>query len=315
MVRTMPGIKLRDKSLSIGNIPCNNNRGTNFNSISLPNICNDSFPRTTTNDATLEQDYFKHLCRRCFSNHLGDPGSGDFVCFSCRLVQGVIFESSPEWWQLKTKTYQRVFYFNECCSCWVCEEPRIDDEAWEVIHGASKKFIKRNGVKRITREVINKILKSVRLTPEFMKKHQSQKFKKTLMSKKRFYDKYSEKWKTISWKLTGKRPRLPPPELVAKVKHLFAACQTPFENFRHADDCDKRGDCDRVFDCWHNFINYDYVFRKLLQVVELKFNMVDVYSTYKDEFPLVSKKIRDHKLRPMFRRICLYNQWPCPDDE
>jgi len=135
------------------------------------------------------------------------------------------------------------------------------------------------------------------------------------MSKKRFYDKYSEKWKTILWKLTGKRPILPSKELVDKMKFLFGSCQKPFEMFRHCPECDKRQKCDKYFDCWHNFINYDFVFRKLLQICELHFGFKDVYNLYKDEFILVSKNVREKKLRPMFKKICTQNSWPCPDDE
>lgn len=135
------------------------------------------------------------------------------------------------------------------------------------------------------------------------------------MSKKRFYDKYSEKWKTIIWKLSGKMPILPSKKLVDMMKHLFAACQKPWDIFRHVSNCDKRHNCDLYFDCWHNFINYDFIFRKLLQICELKFGFKDVYDLHKQEFPNVSKKIRDEKLRPMFKKIANYNQWPCPDDE
>jgi len=126
---------------------------------------------------------------------------------------------------------------------------------------------------------------------------------------------FSEKWKTIRKNLTGEKPRIPSKELVDKLKWLFAACQKPFEMNRHAPECDKRSKCDQYFDCWHNFINYDFIFRKLLQICELKFGFRGVYDLYKEEFILVSKSIRDNKLRPMFKKICLYNEWPCPDNE
>lgn len=280
-----------------------------------------SKPTTTTeplnkNGFTDYDDYFRHLCRRCFSPRLGDNGSGDFLCYDCGLVQGHVFDLAPEWISFKLKTYKRVFYFNERCSRWFCEEPAISDDAWKVIYAHAQAFLKANPtITTINRDVVCKILKSVKLTPEFSRRNQSQKFKKTLMTNKRFYDKYSEKWKTIIWRLTGKEPQLPPTALVNLIKELFGGCQKPFENFKHAPNCDKRYACDKYFDCWHNFINYDFIFRKLLQIAEIKFKWHGVYDLYKEEFPLVSQKVRDKKLRPMFQKICEYNKWPCPSDE
>lgn len=256
------------------------------------------------------------LCKRCLSNRLGDNLSGDFVCFDCGLVQGQSdFQDQPEFAYFREKTYKRIFYFNERCSRWMCNEPKIDPDAWRLIYTSAKGFFTGRRVDIITREDVNEILRSVEITPEMARKMKSEKFKCTLMTKKRFYDKYSEKWKTIAWKLTGQRPVFPSKELVDKMKHLFLACQKPFSMFRHEAGCDGRHRCDHWFQCWHNFINYDFVFRKLLQICELKYEFKNVYRLFKDDFILVSKTIRDNKLRPMFKKICEYNQWPCPDDE
>jgi|ERR1041385_7079440 hypothetical protein len=255
-------------------------------------------------------------CNNCHSYQLGDNGRGEFVCFNCGRVNGVVFADTPEIAYYKAKTYQRTFYFNERCSRWLCDEPRINADAWNVIYSAAKQYLEnRRHITRITRQTVNKILRSVDLTEDFKKRHQSKKFKCTLMSKKRFYDKYSEKWKQIIWKLTGRRPVMPTQPLVDKIKFLFLACQKPFDIFRHAPNCDKRFRCDQYFDCWHNFINYDFVFRKLLQVCELHFGFKDVFKLHKDEFILVSAKVRNTKLRPMWKKICEFNHWPCPDDE
>ena len=265
----------------------------------------------------MDENLLQGLCRRCFSNRLGESHSSEYVCFSCGLVQGSTFDHDTDWTLYRTKTYKRIFYFNERCSRWTCEEPSIDNESFSLIQQSAKDFISKEGknFKGYTRTLINKILRSVKLTPDFKKRHQSKKFKKTLMSEKRFYDKYSEKWKTIIWRLTGKKPKLPPQKLVDLIKTLFNACQYPFELYRHAPECDRRFECEQYFLCWHNFINYDFIFRKLLQVAEIKFKWIGCYKLYSDEFPLVSKKIRDNKLRPMFLKICHYNNWPCPNDE
>lgn len=259
-----------------------------------------------------------NLCKRCLSNRLGDNFGGDFVCYDCGLVQGCSdFVDQPQFAYFREKTYKRIFYFNERCSRWMCNEPKIDKETWSVIHRAAIAYIQkhRTTANSLTRIDVQKILRSVEITKEFAKLKKSQKFKCSDMTKKRFFDKYSEKWKTIIWKLTGQRPIFPSKPLVDKMKHLFLACQKPFSIYRHETCCDGRFRCDHWFQCWHNFINYDFVFRKLLQVCELKFGFQNVYKLFKDDFILVSKTIRDNKLRPMFKKICEYNNWPCPDDE
>lgn len=258
------------------------------------------------------------ICKRCYSNRLGDNMCGDFVCFDCGLVQGVAdFDEQPVFAYYREKTYKRIFYFNEKCSRWLCDEPQIDEDAWRLIYASAKVYFKEKSRRSdsITREDVNKILRSVEITPFMAEKLKSHKFKCTKMTKKRFYDKYSEKWKQISWKLTGIKPTFPSKALVDKIKQLFLACQKPFSIYRHDAMCDGRHRCDHWFQCWHNFINYDFVFRKLLQICELKFGFNDVYRLFKDDFILVSKTTRDNKLRPMFKKICEYNQWPCPDDE
>lgn len=265
------------------------------------------------------------ICRNCQSNNVGDNLRGSYVCFSCgRIHTDMVFEGEPDWWQFSPKTYKRIFYFNERCSRWACKEPFIEKGVWKVIRntmdkisGIKNKLIKawESNVEGSTRKYVSKILRSVKLTEKQKLKWQSKKFKKTLMSEKRFYDKYFEKWKTISWRITQKRPELPDPLLVEKIKDLFVGCQAPFDIYRHNERCDGRSGCDKYFGCWHNFLNYDFTIRKLLQIAEIKFGFIGCYDLHKKEFPLVSKKIRDEKLRPLFFKICLYNKWPCPSNE
>jgi hypothetical protein len=146
-------------------------------------------------------------------------------------------------------------------------------------------------------------------------KHQSKKFKRQLLTKKRFYDKYYEKWKTIRWRLTGEKPLLPSDKLVSRVKQLFVASQEPFERHKHHWKCDGRRKCGRYFKCWHNFINYDYTIRIFLQICDQRYGFVNSYELFKDEFTLASKKIIANKLRPMMVKICNDNGWKMPDKD
>lgn len=254
-------------------------------------------------------------CRRCNSFHICDNLSGFFVCRNCGLCTGDIsYDLEPDISVFHAKTYKRIFYFNERCSRWLCREPEIDPGCWKVIVKEAQK--KKYGNPRFfTKRTISKILRSVKISEKFSEKYKSKKFKQNLMTRKRFYDKHFEKWKSIIWKLNNKRPNLPPIELVSFIKQLFLGMQKPFEENKHSEECDRRPFCHKYFPCWNNFINYDFVFRKLLQVADLKFGFTGCFDLYKNEFSLVSQKIRDTKLRPFFQIIAVYNKWPCPNNE
>jgi hypothetical protein len=206
-----------------------------------------------------------------------------------------------------------VFYFNERISRWGCSEPKIHPEIWTLIEQeAKKKKIYGDLSCFCNRKLISKMLRNIRITHEMSVRFQSKKFKCQLLTKKRFYDKYFEKWKTIRWKLTGIKPITPSYELIEKMKVLFNACQHPFEMFRHASDCDGRKKCYKYFYCMHNFINYDIMIRWLLQICENAHGFDNCYNLFKDEFPKISKKVIDNKLRPCFEKICNYNGWAIP---
>jgi hypothetical protein len=165
---------------------------------------------------------------------------------------------------------------------------------------------------RCNRALINQILRNVELDDAFQERYRSKKFKKSKFTPKRFYDKYSEKWKTIRWYLTGIKPITPSYELGEVMKKLFGATQEPFEIFRHHESCDGRQKCEKYFPCQHNFLNYDYTMRWLLQMAEIMYGFKGSFRLFKDEFPLVSDKVVEGKLRPMRDKICIYNQWDIP---
>jgi hypothetical protein len=212
----------------------------------------------------------------------------------------------------RKNTYKRIFYINERCSRWSCTEPSIDPDIWVFIKTESSKEHLYGKIADFRRATVSKILKSVKLPVAVIRKHKSKKFKMNNMTKKRFYDKYYEKWKTILERL-GKKVDIPSPQLIENVKFLFKKSLVPFEIFRHAEGCTKIPNCGRYFGCQRNFINYDYMFRKLLQIASK--NHPGCFEKFKDDFNLVSKKIREQKLRPIFHKICDYNRWPKYDED
>lgn len=260
----------------------------------------------------------RQSCRNCYSTRIiqSNEFSGEMVCSDCGRVSHYLFENEiPYGYMGLHKTYKRIFYFNERTKRWGCEEPKIP---WDLLlyirYEASKP--KYGGKDKINRRTISKILKSVNLPLSVREKYRSQKFKKTLLTKKRFYDKFYEKWKTICCYLTGEETNIPGHGYIEYIQRLFLACQIPFELYKHKPECDRRHKCEKIFGCWNNFINYDFIFRKLMQIAEIKVpNFKGNYEKYKDEFPLVSKKIRDTKLKPLFQQICQYNRWPIIEDD
>lgn len=254
-------------------------------------------------------------CKRCPSR-LIIVDAGERVCKSCGLVQGPTYDNEAlgnALYTTNSPSYKRIFYFNERCVRWLVCEPKIAPDIWQLIREEANKKHKYGELKKnLNRKLIGKILRNVVLSPEIQLKHRSTKFKQRLLTQKRFYDKYYEKWKTIKWKLTGIKPLVPCHQLVAQVKALFAASQVPFELYRHKEDCDGRYNCEKYFGCQHNFTNLDYAFRMFLQICDSTYGFQNSFSDFKNEFPLASKKVVSEKLRPMFILICKWNGWPMP---
>lgn len=258
-------------------------------------------------------------CKSCQSLQIV-VDNGEYVCKSCGRVQGPTYDqnTSTRFLGNNSNGYKRIFYFNERISRWCCCEPRIAPDIWEVIHAEAVTKLPDGNDKypevrsKCNRSLVGKILRNVTIDPILAEKHRSKKFKLQPLTKKRFYDKYYEKWKTIRWKLTGQTPIRPSHQLVETVKTLFLALQEPFEIFKHHESCDGRKQCQKYFNCVHNFMNYDYVFRICLQIAEKRYGFYNSYELFKEEFTLPGKKIVHQKLRPLMSKICAYNGWEMP---
>jgi len=276
-------------------------------------------PRGDPNDAPSKSGMVFFGCDRCHSRRIGPNKIGEIVCFECGMVSGPTYQDEvPGWFLAYKRTYKRIFYFNERCARWTCTEPSIPLDIWSFIVFEANQEKKYGKLQQFKRGTVSKVLRSIKLPEKIIAKHKSKKFKCNPMTKKRFYDKYFEKWKTILERL-GVKTNCPSSELVLLLKELFPKSLIPFEIFRHKPNCTmKTGNtktCAKYFGCLSNFINYDFLFLKLIQIAEIKYGHEGAYMKFKDDFTLVSKKIRDNKLRPLWKKICDYNQWPCPDYE
>ena len=258
-----------------------------------------------------------NVCSNCSGIRVGPSNiEGEHVCYDCGRVNFCLMEyEMPLGSCAKFNTYQRIFYFNERIKRWRCTEPPIPKILlFYIKHEASKPHY--GGKENINRRSISRILKSVNLPKPVQKHFQSKKFKQTLLTKKRFYDKYFEKWKSICVWLAKEETNIPSEEYTNLIRKLFEGCQLPFEIFKHQENCDGRFNCYKVFGCWHNFINYDFIFRKLMQIAEIKYpQYAGNFDKYKDEFPLISKKIREIKLKQIWKKIVDYLDWPDIEDD
>lgn len=259
-----------------------------------------------------------NVCRVCHHHLCIDSRlpANELVCVKCGLVQESV-NFSPNGPVIPRKYYQRRFYFSERMSRWCCTEPEIDELSWFIIkdeaYGNPQKY--PNIRKKCRRQDVRKILKSIKLPKIFMHRLRSKKYKKNPMTNERFYNKFYEKWRSISWMLTRKKPALPSFLLVKKMIFMFDQMQHIFERIRHVDECDGSYQCDKYYGCKHNFLNYDFIIRKLLQIAELKFGWHGCFKRFKNDFPVTSKRIRNTQLRPFFKKMADELGWPCPDDE
>lgn len=99
--------------------------------------------------------------------------------------------------------------------------------------------------------------------------------------------KYIEKWLQIIFKITGAQPPVLTPRVCTQLDLMFIATQLPFMNTRPKNR--------------KNFLNYNYVFNRLLQKLELtEFCMF---------FPLIKSKTKLAALDQMWYSICTALKW------
>lgn len=100
--------------------------------------------------------------------------------------------------RLPTKTYVRVHHFSERDKQWACQEPRIPDDLFACIEGTFIDICQEDTVfdtafqaKPYRKQHVQRVLRQVRLSEEMQEKHRSKKFKRTLFTDARLYEKYT----------------------------------------------------------------------------------------------------------------------------
>ena len=101
---------------------------------------------------------------------------------------------------------------------------------------------------------------------------------------------YIEKWLQIIYRCTGVAPPNPGPLLIDKLDTLFLELQRPFAAYKTP----KR----------RNFLNYNYVFCRLFQLLELD-------QEYGRFFPLIKSKSKLKQLDDTWALMCESINWKC----
>ena len=126
-----------------------------------------------------------------------------------------------------------------------------------------KTEIQREGIHTINKTIIRKILRSLGM------------------------QRYIEKWLQIVWKVTGMQPPQFSARVCMQLDILFIAMQLPFMSAKPQER--------------KNFLNYNYVFNRLLQKLDLtEFCMF---------FPLIKSKSKLAILDQMWQKICETVKW------
>lgn len=252
-------------------------------------------------------------CKRCFSKNI-IIDNGEYVCRTCGMVCCPSMEGEDTLGYnigFNYQRYKRMFYFNERCARWMLCEPFIPKDIMDLIKIEANKDPWKSYISsgRCSRKIICRLLRSIKLPEELCEKYKSKK-NGALLTQKRFADIYGERWKKIAGILTHTPPIIPSHGLVQKVKDIFNSCQYPFDMYlKHSTKCDTLPGCSKRCGCNHNFPNYDYFIRFFLQVAEMKHGYRNAFNLFKNEFPLVSDRIVQQKLRPLRNKICLFNEW------
>ncbi len=272
-------------------------------------------------------DVLIHKCRRCGRVLVMDRNDYYLVCTGCGLTKETAlslvstykinvsrnFTKVP----ICQRTYKRINYFNERLARLCNIEPHIQPIPWFIIKMESLNTAKYGDLSvKCTREDVGKVLKSVNVPPHYQFILRSRKYRKNLMTNRRFFNKFMEKWKTIMVRLTGRKTPIPSTDLLNFLRFAFMKLQSRFEDVRHKKKCDKKTkNCDKIHGCLYNFVNYDFLIVKLLQIAELNFGFKNVYNTFKDFLPMLSLTARKVKLRPVFKEMIRPFRWKCPDNE
>lgn len=185
-----------------------------------------------------------------------------------------------------SKSYSRIFHFNERMALFMLQDPPIPDPLFELIEDEAWTGYLEGRYPHpddVWFRDISKICSSVKVPPPLQEEFRSQKFKMLPLVS---LSKYKEKWLTIKYRLSGVSP-VPreAAEAVVPLREYFRALQAPWDYITRR----------------RNFINYNLVINIGLERIGMP--------QYKVFFPMVRGKKKLRELCVMMMDMFRFLNW------
>jgi hypothetical protein len=250
-------------------------------------------------------------CRYCYTYR--DPvvttDAGDSVCTGCGLVLSSFCPAEGfEDYRRSHCTYpgyKHVFHFNERVANLACDDPRIPLDVFTLIHDAHGRDVaKRGGERSRWYDDVRRILRSVEVPYDIQEKYRGKRYKKLPLTD--LDQKFSERWLTIRFRLTGDRPPLVDGKTRRGIQLLFLGILPPFSSLRHKAECDRSSKCHKKFGCAYKLPPYNFIIKELLYVLGGR-ELLNQFGRYLLHTSSASSLA---KIRGQWDQICHANKWP-----
>lgn len=249
-------------------------------------------------------------CRTCYTYR--DPvvqtPEGDSVCTGCGVVladHGILegFEDYKRS-HCTYPGYKHVFHFNERVANLACDDPRIPLDVFTLIHEAYwRDREKRGGERSLWYDDVRRILRSVEVPYDISEKYRGKRYKKLPLTD--LDQKFSERWLTIRFRLTGERP----PEIDGRVRRgiqlLFLGILPPFSHLRHKEECRRESKCHKKHGCAYKLPPYNFIIKELLYVHGGR-ELLNRYARY---LLHTTSAASLQKIRAQWNLVCEANRW------
>jgi len=122
-------------------------------------------------------------------------------------------------------------------------------------------------------------------------------------------EKFHERWITIRYRLTGKRPPHLDRKVIRRIQTLFSCLLPPWNYIRHAPECNREIKCHHVHKCCYKLPTYYFIIKELLFVVQTQEKIPDLMKTY-EPYLLYSMKAKAlTKLKVIWTQLADFNGW------
>lgn len=249
-------------------------------------------------------------CRYCYSygTAVVQTDEGDTVCTGCGLVlsSNAVLEGYEDFKRSHCTYpgYKHVFHFNERVANLACDDPTIPDDVFALVQVAYWRDVEqRRGDSALWYGDVRRILRSVTVPEDISEFYRGKRYKCLPLTD--LDQKFSERWLTIRYRLTGQRPPLIDPPTRRGIQLLFLGILPPFSSLRHKENCDRGSKCHKKFGCAYKLMPYNFIIKELLFVLGGR-QLLDKYSRYLLHTTSASSL---QKIRSQWDGICAANQW------